>query len=384
MLLDRYILRQFVQTFLFGVLAFVVIYIAVDIMEKLGKFYDNNVAGSIILKYYLYAIPDIVQLIVPIGTLLASLFTIGRLDQTHELTAMRAAGRSMKRIAAPILLFGLLVSGFMIYFNGWIVPVTNKERYAIERKYLEKSGSGAQYNVFKRISPTLNLLINFFDPSTGQATTVALEHFDTAARVPVNTIHRKSASEVEVRTDTAITIRITERIDAATMRYDTTRKLWILQNGTARNLTNPELIGSTPFTEREINFLPITPQELNLSQQNVKELTLGELRERIEQERLGGRDVEKLLIDYYSRFAFPFSAFIVVFFGIPFSSAQRKSGAAMQIAVTALVSALYMVLNEVSKTFTYGTNFPPELTAWMSNIVFCLIGVFNLFRIERG
>ena len=99
--IDRYIIRQFILTFFFAILAFVVIYIAVNLMETLDEFVDHNITTWMIIKYYLYFVPEIVQLVVPIAMLLASLFTIGRLDQSNELTAIRAAGRSMRRVALP-------------------------------------------------------------------------------------------------------------------------------------------------------------------------------------------------------------------------------------------------------------------------------------------
>jgi len=382
--IDRYILRQFVMTFVFGLLAFIVIYIAVDLMENLDDFLDRNVEAPIILEYYIYMVPDIAHLIVPIGMLLASLFTVGRLDQTNELTAIRASGRSMRRLATPLLIFGLCVSGFMIYFDGWVVPQTNKLHYAIKRQYLGKDLIGGQRNVFLRISPTVNLLMNFFDPTKGEASQVSIERFDTSAAVAITTIARREGAAPVNLTDSANTITITERIDAAIMRYDSTKKVWVLVNGVARNFSDPTRVASTQFESREIPFLPITPHELNLSQQNIQELTLEEFRERIDQEQLSGRDVGRLLVDYYAKFSFPFAAMIVIFFGIPFSSGQRKGGAAVQIAITALVSAIYLILTEISKTFSYAETVPPVLTAWMVNILFVSIGIFNLFRIERG
>ncbi len=56
----------------------------------------------------------------------------------------------------------------------------------------------------------------------------------------------------------------------------------------------------------------------------------------------------------------------------------------MTIAITALVSAIYLVMTEVSKTFSYGDNVPPALVAWMANIVFLFAGLLNLVRVERG
>ncbi len=382
--IDRYIVKQFILTFFFGILAFVTIFIAVNLMENLDDFFDRNVPTPIIIKYYLYYIPEIAHFIVPIAILLASLFTIGRLDTTHELTAIRAAGRSMRRVATPLLLIGLAVSGAMVYFNGWVVPKTNRLQFGIDRKYLGRNLTGGQSNVYLRISPSLNLRMEYFDPNTGQANLVSIEKFDTAAPVIVTDLPRRVA-EAGHDTGTAVrAIRITERIDAASMRYDSARKIWTMQDGIARNFADPLRISVTRFEKREIAFLPVTPGELELSQTNIREMDLAEMRDRIAQERLSGRDVNPLLVEYYSKFSFPFSAFIVIFFGIPFSSAQRKGGAAVQIAVTALVSAIYLVLTEVSKTFSYGATLPPAATAWMANIVFLIVGITNMIRIERG
>ena len=382
--IDRYVLRQFVLTFFFAILAFITIYLAIDLMEKLDDFFDRNVETPIILKYYLFKIPDIIHLVVPIAMLLASLFTIGRLDTTHELTAIRAAGRSVRRFVLPLLCFGILVSCGMIYFDGWVVPVTNKEHFAIDRQYLGRNVIGGQSNVFLRLSPTLNLHMDFFDPKTGVANRVSLERIDTAAEIVLVDLKGRNGGSLATQTDTTRTIRITQRIDANTMTYDSTKKVWTLYNGVARNFDDPVNITTTFFTEREIPGIPVTPGELNLSQQNLNELTLDEMLGRIEQEKLGGRDTGRLMVDYYARISFPFSAFIVIFFGIPFSSNQRKSGAAVTIAITALVSAIYLVMTEVSKTFSYGDSFPPALVAWMANIVFLCVGLLNMVRVERG
>jgi len=382
--IDRYIIRQFILTFFFAIIAFVVIYIAVNLMETLDDFVDHNVTTGQIVMYYLYFVPEIVQLIVPIAMLLASLFTIGRLDQSNELTAIRASGRSMRRVALPLLGFGLIVSCAMIYFNGWVVPEANKKRFAFDRQYLGRNVVSGLRNVYLRVSPSVNMLIDYFDPNRGEASQVSIERFDTAAPVVIATIKRSSPEAFTQSTDSTITLKITERIDAQKMRFDSTRKIWILVNGVARNFNDPNSITSTVFAEREIASLPVTPDELNLSQQNIGELSVDELRGRIRQEEIGGRDVRRLMVDYYAKYSFPFAAVIVVFFGIPFSSGRRKGGAAVQIAITALVSAIYLVLTEISKTFSYGADIPPVLTAWMVNILFLIVGLFNLYRIERG
>lgn len=385
--IDRYILRQFILTFFFAVMAFVVIYVAVDVMEHLSIYLDRKLPPMVIVKYYLYAIPDILHLVVPIGVLLASLFTIGRLDTTHELTAIRASGRSMRRVALPLLATGFVISLVMVYFDGWVVPQANKLRFAIDRQYIGGSlGSGSQggqRNVYLRVSPTVNLLMDYFDPAINEASLVSIERFDVKAPLVTAQIVRSNATDVTMTPDTTPGLRIVERIDAARMGYDTVGHKWILHGGVERNLSDPTLIAAKRFETRDAPPLQITPEELNLSQQNIAELTVEEMKGRIDQEKMGGRDVAKLLVDYYSRFSFPFAATIVIFFGIPFSSNQRKSGAAVQIATTALVSAIYLILTEVSKAFSYQGDLQPIVTVWLVNALFLVIGLFNLWRVER-
>jgi len=386
--IDRYIGRQFVLTFVFAIMAFITIYLAVDLMEHLNIFLDRNVATSIVVQYYLYSLPDILHLVVPIGVLLASLFTIGRMDTTNELTAVRAAGRSMRRVTLPLFALAIVITGTMVYFDGWVVPVANKARYGIDRQYmgggLAASYISGQRNLYLRVSPRVNLLMDFFEPGRAEATLVTIERFDSAASIVTGRITRASAAETSFAADSSRGLRIVERIDAQRMHYDSVRKAWVLHNGIARNLSDPGRIVTEEFIERDAPPLPITPTELNLSQQKYQELTIEEMQDRIAQERMGGRDVDKILVDYYARFSFPFAAVIVVFFGVPFSPAQRKSGTAVQVAITALVSALYLVLTEVSKAFTYQGDLPPLVTAWLANALFLVVGLFNLYRIERG
>lgn len=354
----------------------------VDLIEHLDDFSDRNVPFKVIVLYYLYFIPDIAKLIAPIAMLLAALFTFSRLDSTHELTAFRSAGLGMKRIALPLLIFGLFVGGGMVWFNGWLVPEVNAMRFEIDREYMGQHIRGGASNVLLRLSPTLTLQMDYFDPKKNIANTVSLERLDSNALLLVPRID-SNGTKIKGQ-DSIRTLAVVERIDAKTMEYDTVARTWTMVNGIARNLRDPEQITATTFSEQEVPGLPVTPDELMLSQQSPDELTLTELRERIERERQGGRDVRTLLIDYHSIFSFPFAAFIVVFFGIPFSTTQRKGGAALPIALTALISAIYLIFTEVSKTLSFTADVPPVVTAWLANGVFLILGLINLMRADRG
>src|SRR5258707_9387917 len=105
--IDRYVLKQFILTSLFALAAFMVIFVVVDMMENLDDFLDHNAGPGIIATYYLYFLPEIIKLMIPVAMLLSALFTTGRLSTFNELSALKSGGMSLYRFMAPILIFSL-------------------------------------------------------------------------------------------------------------------------------------------------------------------------------------------------------------------------------------------------------------------------------------
>ena len=124
-LIDRYIIRQFLTTTLFSLVAVLVVFIVIDAMEKLDDFIDKQAGMGIILHYYVFFVPEIIKLIMPVAMLLASLFVTARLSTQGELTAFKASGISLYRLMVPYVVVAFIVSGMLVYFNGWIVPLAN-------------------------------------------------------------------------------------------------------------------------------------------------------------------------------------------------------------------------------------------------------------------
>src|SRR2546423_4983670 len=103
-LLDRYIIRQFILATLVSVVAFIIIFVAIDLMEKLDKFLDRKVPFGMIVDYYINFTPQMISLVLPIALLLGSLFTAGKMSQQSEIIASRSAGMSLYRFMLPFLM----------------------------------------------------------------------------------------------------------------------------------------------------------------------------------------------------------------------------------------------------------------------------------------
>jgi len=185
-LIDRYILKSFIQNFLFGLLCFLVIFILVDLFENLDKFLDRKLNGNLLLIYYLYFTPEILKLITPVGMLLASLFTISRFITYSELTAMKSSGISIYRYLLPIFAFGIIITLFSIYFNGWIVPVTNSKKIDMERTYLGKDEIKYQIqNLYIQDKSNKIIGLQAYDRFTKSSNNVSIQIFnkDTISRL---------------------------------------------------------------------------------------------------------------------------------------------------------------------------------------------------------
>jgi lipopolysaccharide export LptBFGC system permease protein LptF len=136
---DRYLLKQYVKILFFSILAFVVIYVTVDVFEEIDNFIDHEAAIPHIVAYYFYSIPFILTYIIPVSLLLGTVFSMGIMSRRNEITALVASGISLVRVAAPIMVTALLVSIGSAYFNDVVVSKANRKnkdvmRYSIEKK----------------------------------------------------------------------------------------------------------------------------------------------------------------------------------------------------------------------------------------------------------
>ncbi len=359
-LLDRYIIRQFVTTALFSLAAVLVVFIVIDAMEKLDDFIDRQAGWGIIAQYYLFFVPEIIKLIIPVAMLLASLFVTARLSTQNELTAMKSSGVSLYRIMVPYMIVAFIVSVFSVYFNGWVVPSANKKKFAIERTYLHKDvimASGA--NIYVQDSPTRILSIGYFDDSRETASRVSIQDFDPH--------------------DPTIMV---ERVDAVSMAWDSTAREWILNNGTRRWFS-----GGTErleqFLVQPAGRLHFNPDDLRKKQEKPDEMDYYSLKQFIQNQQRAGQDVAQWQVDFYSKISFPFATVIVVLFGVPFSSVKRRGGAGVQLGISLLICFVYLILMKVTQVFGYNGDVNPLVTAWAANIFFFLGAVVVLLKVPK-
>ena len=109
-LIDRYFLKHFLAILVFSLMAAMLVFVVVDLIEHLDKFIDRHVPVPVVVDYYILYLPYIIYLVLPVGMLLASLFAMGHFMKTNEFLAMKASGVSLYRIFGWVTLLGLIFS----------------------------------------------------------------------------------------------------------------------------------------------------------------------------------------------------------------------------------------------------------------------------------
>src|SRR5262249_15906765 len=90
-------------------------------------FLSYGIPAMAVIKIALYFMPYLVNLTMPVAMAVAASLAVSRLSRDSEITAMRAAGISLKRIFFPVLVTGFAVSLGDFYFGEQIVPWSNRQ-----------------------------------------------------------------------------------------------------------------------------------------------------------------------------------------------------------------------------------------------------------------
>ena len=81
---DKYLLKSFLRVFMFAVVAFVVIYITVNVFEEIDNFIDHDAKLVSIARYYVYSLPFVLTYVIPVSLLLGTVFSMGVLARRNE------------------------------------------------------------------------------------------------------------------------------------------------------------------------------------------------------------------------------------------------------------------------------------------------------------
>ena len=130
-IIDHYVLTSFLFYFSLLLTSFVLMTLVYTFFELLSDILKNNIAMSQVAKYLFYLTPKLIYDSTPVSVLVAVLVTFGILTKNNEVTAMKACGVSLYRLAVPVFGATTAMSAGLFAFDHYIIPDANKTQDAI-------------------------------------------------------------------------------------------------------------------------------------------------------------------------------------------------------------------------------------------------------------
>lgn len=358
-ILSTYIIKRFLTVLIYTTMAFIIIFIVVDLIERLDKFLSYDTAWTNLILYYVYYIPFIIILTLPINMLLSTLFSIGIMAQYNEIIACKSAGISLYKIVFPILILGFIISVASGVAGETIVPHTNKLRLDVWR-----------YNIRQEKKNLLNKR-NRLALQDGKSRQMFLGFYDSA---------KKKGTQVNL-----VWINqkgITKRLDAKSMHWNDEKSGWILLDVVERTFTDSSekvtYIDSVWYTDTKIY-----PDDLVELETKPEEMNYAELGRFVNRMTAIGADARIWLVDLYMKISYPFANFIIVLFGAPLASRKRRSGPAIGFAIALAVSFIYFLFLRTGQVLGHKGDLNPWIAAWIGNVVFGIGGIIAMIKVRK-
>jgi lipopolysaccharide export system permease protein len=356
-ILPRYISRQYMGLLVFSLLGSVLLFIVVDLVENADQFIDAKAAWHVVVMYYLYFLPNILVLTVPVGTLLATVFSVGILAKSNEITAMKALGYSFYQVMSVLLLLGFCVSIFSFFLEELIAIPSNQKMMEIKKQYLSKD-EGATYLKYR------NLLIQ--EPPDK---IIEIEFYNNAQKTAYNVIIETFKGN-----------QLVSRIDAAEMYWNGNK--WSIKKGFQRLFTGEEERAFPILEPIEFKF-QFSPKQLVSSQIKPDEMRFSELWGFIKKVRQSKGEVQRWLTDFHMRISFPVSNVFIVLLAAPLSYNRRKKSLAIGFGLCLLICFFFFGFIKLGETLGHNKSLHPILAAWLGNGVAALIGMINFTKTRK-
>ncbi len=363
-LVDTYILSSFLTYLVLMLSSFVSLVLVFNFFELIGDMLRNNVTLWKMFTYLFFLSPQLIYEMLPVSVLVAVLAAFGVMSKQNEITAFKACGVSLFRLAAPILVGSTLLSGALFAFDFYYVARANRKQEALrdeikgratqtylrpDRKWIMGSNSS---RIFK---------YKYFDKSGAESS-----------------MNEASVFELEPKT-----FRLQRQIYARLARWSVPLKTWVFEDGwtceykgafcekynafqatTFPELTEPpDYFLKEALQDKQMNFLQLD--------RYIKDLT-----------QSGFEGTVKLKVRLYRKFSVPLFALMMAMIAIPFGFLVGNRGAMTGVGLSLGIAVGYLGIGQLFEKLGDAGQLSPLVAAWGPDMVLALAGAYLLLRMR--
>jgi LPS export ABC transporter permease LptG/LPS export ABC transporter permease LptF len=360
-ILDRYVARSWIGHFFLVLTAFWSLFVLVNFMDLFYEIQTNKIKGIIVFRYYAFFTPGMLHLLTPVGVLVAVLITYGVMSRRNEITALKAGGISVYRVAGPVLALGAVVCLAMFGASEYVLPPMSREATRLLNTIKGRPAPASSMENHRWVLGSDGRLYNYdyLGPEGAR-------HRDRM------TLYGLAVYDVDPKLWQLRDILYVASAAWNGMGYEFERG-WRRAFG-----DRPSFHELSRARTREIE----PPSYFGREERAADTLRFQELRAHIAKLEALGVDVVPLRVQLHHKLAYPFVCVVMTLLGIPFSFVVARRGALYGIGASIVLAIVYWACLTVSETLGNNARLPPWLAAWAPNLIFGVLALYLVLNLE--
>jgi lipopolysaccharide export system permease protein len=355
-LLDRYVIRNFLQGYLYCIAGFISIWLIFDISDNISTFIDQHVGFLLTIRYYATQVPQILIILLPVSLLLALLFSLGRMSRANEIVSMLTAGVSVPRVLLPLIAIGLLTVAATAALNYSLAPHAELARKTFLSAARARQSPIVEGQIFRNRTDARTWFIQNFRQGHNVFNTVQVLQQDMHDNIVANYL----AARAIYHPDT----KAWEFENAKVVHYDA-----------AGNILDEQI-----YPSLKINNWSETPFRLGSANVRAEFLSVPELRRYLQ----FNSDFPATLLapfrtHFQYRLALPWTCLVVVCIAAPLGIGYSRRGVLASVASAVILIFSMNFLTHLFLALGEGDRISPLLAAWTPNVLFTSIGLYLLY-----
>ncbi len=360
-ILDDYVLRDFLVYLLLVLSAFLMLFLVFTVFDLLGDILHNRTPPLVVGEYLVNVTPFYLYSIVPLAVLMAVLITLGVLQRSSEITAIKAIGISIYRVIVPLIVAAMLLGAGLFFSDQFYLPYANKRQDALRSEIKGKPPQTYLNPSHKWIFGQHSDIYyyQFFDSDKNQFGNLAVFQLD-----PAN-------------------FQMTDRIYASSAHWEERLQRWVCTQGWERKFQGAAMAGYG-YRPYEVATFPEISEQPGYFKKEVKqssEMNYGELERYISDLQQSGFDVVRLRVQLQKKLAYPVIAVVMAILAVPFALTAGRRGAITSIATAIGIALAYWTVSSLFEAMGNVSQLPPVLAAWSPNLIFGLVGGYLILKV---
>ncbi len=356
-IIDWYIIKKYLGTFIFTLGIFTIIIVIFDISEKLDDFIKHDAPLSkIIFNYYAGFIPFYLNFLSPLINFIAVIFFTAKMADQTEIVPILSGGVSFKRFLWPYFIASFIIFFVTLVFNLFIIPETNRLKIDFENVYVSPKTDNSKMETHMQIDKDSYVYIKSFDNNQKIGHGFSLEKFN--------------GDELK------------EKLVAESIVWDSLKRKWSVENYSIRKID--DLKESMIYGTHKDIALDMRPQDFEVYDNIYEAMNMSELNVRIQKEEIRGTGIMvNLELEKYKRFVYPFASFVLTLMGVSLASRKVRGGVGLPLGIGIFLSFTYILFIQFSTMFALKGGLPPIIAVLIPNLIFGALGIYLLIKAPK-